>query len=231
MKNKSENAQKPEWMESQEFKDYIGNLKSNQERGFQKKLSQWKDEKTWLEAKYTTLKDYIGRVMADKNAIKYIAEKDPEGAREVVGVLGEKFFQTEWENEQPFKLEIPNLSVNKEAIIQEYEQQKAREGRDTQLNNLFNQFYNEFELTDEERTEFEKNVNDLVAGETDSDRINKLFGYTKSEFTKTHLVDDALASQKGSFNWMWTGMDKPQGSDNKGWENISEDMKNFFDSL
>ena len=81
------------------------------------------------------------------------------------------------------------------------------------------------------RTEFEKNVNDLVAGETDSDRINKLFGYTKSEFTKTHLVDDALASQKGSFNWMWTGMDKPQGSDNKGWENISEDMKNFFDSL
>lgn len=231
MKNKNENAPKPEWMESQEFKDYIGNLKSNQERGFQKKLRQWEWEKSGLETKYTTLKDYIGRVMADKNAIKYIAEKDPEGAREVVSVLWEKFFQTEWENEQPFKLEIPNLSVNKEAIIQEYEQQKARESRDTQINNLFNQFYSEYELTDEERTEFEKSVNDLVAGETDSERINKLFWYSKSEFTKNHLVDDALASQKGSFNWMWTGMDKPQGNDNKGWENISEEMKNFFDSL
>ena len=226
MKNKSENAPKPEWMESQEFKDYIWNLKSNQERGFQKKLSQWKDEKAGLETKYTTLKDYIGRVMADKNAIKYIAEKDPEGAQEVVSVLGRQFFQTEWEDD--LKLSIPTPTVNKEMIIQEYEQQKAKEGRDTQLNNLFNQFYNEFELTDEERTEFEKNVNDLVAWETDSDRINKLFGYTKSEFTKNHLVDDALTSQKGNFNWMWTGIETSQSNNS---EDIPQDMINFFDSL
>lgn len=229
MKNKNENTQKPEWMESQEFKDYVWNLKSNQERGFQKKLSQWRDEKAGLESKYTTFQSYIQRVMADKNAIKYIAEKDPEGAREVVSVLGEKFFQTEWENAEPFKLDIPNLSVNKEMIIQEYEQQRAKESRDAQLNNLFNWFYSEFELTDEERTEFEKNVNDLVAWETDSDRINKLFGYTKSEFTKTHLVDDAMASQKGNFNWMWSWIDTQQWGNNA--DNISDEMKNFFDSL
>lgn len=228
MKNKSENAQKPEWMDSQEFKDYVWNLKSNQERGFQKKLSQWRDEKAGLETKYTTLKDYIGRVMADKNAIKYIAEKDPDGAREVVGVLGEKFFQAEWENVEPFKLEIPNLTVNKEMIIQQYEQQKAREGRENQLNNLFNQFYSEFELSDEERTEFEKSVNDIVAWETDSDRINKLFGYTKSEFTKDHLVDDVVTSQKGNFNWMWTGIETQSNNSS---DDISPEQKAFFDSL
>ena len=228
MKEKNWNAQKPEWMESQEFKDYVWNLKSNQERGFQKKLSQWRDEKAGLESKYTTLKDYIGRVMADKNAIKYIAEKDPEGAREIVNVLGEKFFQSEWENNEQFKLDIPNLSVNKEMVIQEYEANKAKENREYQLGNLFSQFYNEFELSDEERTEFEKNVNDLVAWETDSDRINKLFWYTKNEFTKTHLVKDALTSQMGNFNWMWTGTSFNSQS------NINEptdEQKAFFDSL
>ena len=191
MKNKNSEAQKPEWMDSQEFKDYVWNLKSNQERGFQKKLSQWKEEKAGLETKYTTLKDYIGRVMADKNAIKYIAEKDPDWAREIIAMLPKDFFQTDWD--EPIQI-VPNLSVNKEAIIQEYEQKQARQRSEDYVNNLFNQFYNEFELTDDERTEFEKSVNDIIAWETDTDRIGKLFGYTKNEFTKNHLVDDVLSS-------------------------------------
>jgi hypothetical protein len=33
--------------------------------------------------------------MADKNAIKYIAEKDPDGAREIIAMLPKDFFQTD----------------------------------------------------------------------------------------------------------------------------------------
>lgn len=225
MKNKNWNTQKPEWMDSQEFKDYVWNLKSNQERGFQKKLSQWREEKAGLETKYTTLKDYIGRVMADKNAIRYIAEKDPDWAREIMAMLPKDFFQTDWE--EPIQI-VPNLNVNKEAIIQEYEQKQARQRSEDYVNNLFNQFYDEFELSDEERTEFEKSVNDILAGETDTDRIGKLFGYTKNEFTKNHLVDDVLASQKGNFNWMWSWMDTQQKTDSD-W--LTQEQIDFFDSL
>ena len=224
MKNKNWNTQKPEWMDSQEFKDYVWNLKSNQERGFQKKLSQWREEKAGLETKYTTLKDYIGRVMADKNAIKYIAEKDPDWAREIIAMLPKDFFQTDWD--EPIQI-VPNLSVNKEAIIQEYELKQARQRSEDYVNNLFNQFYNEFELSDEERTEFEKSVNDIVAWETDTDRIGKLFNYTKSEFTKNHLVDDVLASQKGNFNWMGSWIDVQPQKEGE----ISQEMKDLFDSL
>lgn len=226
MKEKNWNAQKPEWMDSQEFKDYVWNLKSNQERGFQKKLSQWREEKAGLETKYTTLKDYIGRVMADKNAIKYIAEKDPDWAREIVAMLPKDFFQTDWD--EPIQI-VPNLSVNKEAIIQEYEQKQARQRSEDYVNNLFNQFYDEFELSDEERTEFEKSVNDILAGETDTDRIGKLFGYTKNEFTKNHLVDDVLASQKGNFNWMWSWIDVQQQQTDSDW--LTQEQIDFFDSL
>lgn len=225
MKNKNWNTQKPEWMDSQEFKDYVWNLKSNQERGFQKKLSQWREEKAGLETKYTTLKDYIGRVMADKNAIRYIAEKDPDWAREIIAMLPKDFFQTDWE--EPIQI-VPNLNVNKEAIIQEYEQKQARQRSEDYVNNLFNQFYDEFELSDEERTEFEKSVNDILAGETDTDRIGKLFGYTKNEFTKNHLVDDVLASQKGNFNWMWSWIDTQQKTDSD-W--LTQEQIDFFDSL
>lgn len=225
MKNKNWNTQKPEWMDSQEFKDYVWNLKSNQERGFQKKLSQWREEKAGLETKYTTLKDYIGRVMADKNAIRYIAEKDPDWAREIMAMLPKDFFQTDWE--EPIQI-VPNLNVNKEAIIQEYEQKQARQRSEDYVNNLFNQFYDEFELSDEERTEFEKSVNDILAGETDTDRISKLFGYTKNEFTKNHLVDDVLASQKGNFNWMWSWIDTQQKTDSD-W--LTQEQIDFFDSL
>ena len=224
MKEKNWNAQKPEWMDSQEFKDYVWNLKSNQERGFQKKLSQWREEKAGLETKYTTLKDYIGRVMADKNAIKYIAEKDPDWAREIIAMLPKDFFQTDWE--EPITI-VPTQYVNKEQIIQEYEQKQAKARSEDYINNLYSQFYDEFELTDEERTSFEKEVNTILAWETDPDRINKLFGYTKNEFTKNHLVDDVLASQKGNFNWMWSWMDTP-AVDN--WE-PSQEMLDFFDSL
>lgn len=225
MKNKNWNTQKPEWMDSQEFKDYVWNLKSNQERGFQKKLSQRREEKAGLETKYTTLKDYIGRVMADKNAIRYIAEKDPDWAREIIAMLPKDFFQTDWE--EPIQI-VPNLNVNKEAIIQEYEQKQARQRSEDYVNSLFNQFYDEFELSDEERTEFEKSVNDILAGETDTDRIGKLFGYTKNEFTKNHLVDDVLASQKGNFNWMWSWMDTQQKTDSD-W--LTQEQIDFFDSL
>lgn len=224
MKEKNWNTQKPEWMDSQEFKDYVWNLKSNQERGFQKKLSQWREEKAGLETKYTTLKDYIGRVMADKNAIKYIAEKDPDWAREIVAMLPKDFFQTDWE--EPIQI-VPNLNVNKEAIIQEYELKQARQRSEDYVNNLFSQFYSEFELSDEERTEFEKSVNDIVAWETDTDRIGKLFNYTKSEFTKNHLVDDVLASQKGNFNGMGSWIDVQPQKEGE----ISQDMADFFDSL
>ena len=224
MKNKNWNTQKPEWMDSQEFKDYVWNLKSNQERGFQKKLSQWREEKAGLETKYTTLKDYIGRVMADKNAIKYIAEKDPDWAREIIAMLPKDFFQTDWD--EPIQI-VPNLSVNKEAIIQEYEQKQARQRSEDYVNNLFNQFYNEFELTDDERTEFEKSVNDIIAWETDTDRIGKLFGYTKNEFTKNHLLDDVLSSQKGNFNGMGSWMDIPQQNS----EGLTQEQIDFFDSL
>lgn len=224
MKNKNWNTQKPEWMDSQEFKDYVWNLKSNQERGFQKKLSQWKEEKAGLETKYTTLKDYIGRVMADKNAIKYIAEKDPDWAREIIAMLPKDFFQTDWE--EPIQI-VPNLNVNKEAIIQEYELKQARQRSEDYVNNLFSQFYSEFELSDEERTEFEKSVNDIVAWETDTDRIGKLFNYTKSEFTKNHLVDDVLASQKGNFNGMGSWIDVQPQKEGE----ISQEMKDLFDSL
>lgn len=225
MKNKNWNTQKPEWMDSQEFKDYVWNLKSNQERGFQKKLSQRREEKAGLETKYTTLKDYIGRVMADKNAIRYIAEKDPDWAREIMAMLPKDFFQTDWE--EPIQI-VPNLNVNKEAIIQEYEQKQARQRSEDYINNLFNQFYDEFELSDEERTEFEKSVNDILAGETDTDRIGKLFGYTKNEFTKNHLVDDVIASQKGNFNWMWSWIDTQQKTDSD-W--LTQEQIDFFDSL
>lgn len=225
MKNKNWNTQKPEWMDSQEFKDYVWNLKSNQERGFQKKLSQWREEKAGLETKYTTLKDYIGRVMADKNAIRYIAEKDPDWAREIMAMLPKDFFQTDWE--EPIQI-VPNLNVNKEAIIQEYEQKQARQRSEDYVNNLFNQFYDEFELSDEERTEFEKSVNDILAGETDTDRIGKLFGYTKNEFTKNHLVDDVIASQKGNFNWMWSWIDTQQKTDSD-W--LTQEQIDLFDSL
>lgn len=225
MKEKNWNAQKPEWMDSQEFKDYVWNLKSNQERGFQKKLSQWREEKAGLETKYTTLKDYIGRVMADKNAIKYIAEKDPDWAREIIAMLPKDFFQTEWD--EPIQI-VPNLSVNKEQIIQEYEQKQARARSEDFVNNLYADFYNEFELSDEERTEFEKSVNDILAGETDTDRIWKLFNYTKNEFTKNHLVDDVLASQKGNFNWMWSWMDFAQDTKSDG---LTQEQIDFFDSL
>lgn len=224
MKEKNWNTQKPEWMDSQEFKDYVWNLKSNQERGFQKKLSQWREEKAGLETKYTTLKDYIGRVMADKNAIKYIAEKDPDWAREIIAMLPKDFFQTDWD--EPIQI-VPNLNVNKEAIIQEYELKQARQRSEDYVNNLFSQFYSEFELSDEERTEFEKSVNDIVAWETDTDRIGKLFNYTKSEFTKNHLVDDVLASQKGNFNGMGSWIDVQPQKEGE----ISQEMKDLFDSL
>ena len=224
MKEKNWNTQKPEWMDSQEFKDYVWNLKSNQERGFQKKLSQWREEKAGLETKYTTLKDYIGRVMADKNAIKYIAEKDPDWAREIIAMLPKDFFQTDWE--EPITI-VPPQYVNKEQIIQEYEQKQAKARSEDYINNLYSQFYDEFELTDEERTSFEKEVNSILAWETDPDRINKLFWYTKNEFTKNHLVDDVITSQKGNFNWMWSWIDTG-ASDS--WE-PSQELIDFFDSL
>jgi hypothetical protein len=224
MKEKNWNAQKPEWMDSQEFKDYVWNLKSNQERGFQKKLSQWREEKAGLETKYTTLKDYIGRVMADKNAIKYIAEKDPDWAREIIAMLPKDFFQTDWE--EPITI-VPTQYVNKEQIIQEYEQKQAKARSEDYINNLYSQFYDEFELTDEERTSFEKEVNTILAWETDPDRINKLFGYTKNEFKKNHLVDDVLASQKGNSNGMSSWMDMPTSDNGQ----PSQEMLDFFDSL
>jgi hypothetical protein len=61
---------------------------------------------------------------------------------------------------------------------------------------LYSQFYDEFELTDEERTSFEKEVNTILAGETDPDRINKLFGYTKNEFKKKSLSRRCLSIAK-----------------------------------
>lgn len=90
-KNIQGKPQKPSWM-NEEAEKYIADLKSNQERGFQKKLSQWKSEKESLNASRTNFKAALASIRQNPEAIKELIIKDPETAREVVEVFGKDFF-------------------------------------------------------------------------------------------------------------------------------------------
>ena len=229
-KNNKGNNQKPSWM-NEEAERYIADLKSNQERGFQKKLSQWKSEKESLNASRTNLKAALASIRQNPEAIKELIIKDPQTAREVVEVFGKDFFvKQEGEELKPIQFEMPNVSLNRDEIIAQYEAEKKAEMRDQHISELYRQFYSDFELDQDETTAFEKSVNELIGPVEDLDSISKLFGYSVSEFKKAHLKDDALNNQMGG-QFGGGGYDHLSEKGNGAVNTISDEQKAFFDSL
>lgn len=229
-KNIQGKPQKPSWM-NEEAEKYIADLKSNQERGFQKKLSQWKSEKESLNASRTNFKAALASIRQNPEAIKELIIKDPETAREVVEVFGKDFFvKKEWEEFKPIQFDMPNITLNRDEIIAQYEAEKKMEMREQHLAELYSDFYSKFELDQTEKEAFEKSVNELIEPVEDLDKVGKLFGYSVSEFKKSHLKDDALNNQMwGQFGG--GGYDHLSEKGNGSSNTITDEQKAFFDSL
>ena len=77
MKEKTtEKNQTPAWMESEEFKAYDKNLRANQERGFQKKITQLKTEAEAKEQRASLFKANLAKVARNPEFIEQLKNED-----------------------------------------------------------------------------------------------------------------------------------------------------------
>lgn len=173
MKEKTtEKAQTPAWMESEEFKAYDRNLRANQERGFQKKITQLKTEAEAKEQRASSFKANLAKVVRNPEFITQLKDEDMEMARDVYDTLGKDFFES---SKKEVQLEFPPLNLDREQIIREYQNQQAQEARQQHIAGLFEKFNSEVEWDNEdEKAAFEKKANDLLAGAKD-EQIDALF--------------------------------------------------------
>ena len=158
MKEKTtETPQTPAWMESEEFKAYDKKLRANQERGFQKKITQLKTEAEAKEQRASSFKANLARVVRNPEFIEQLKNEDGEMARDVYETLGKDFFES---SKIETKVEFPPLNLDRDQIINEYKQQQASIAREAHISALFEDFNNKVEWDNEdERAEFEKMTN------------------------------------------------------------------------
>lgn len=173
MKEKTtEKAQTPAWMETEEFKAYDRNLRANQERGFQKKITQLKTEAEAKEQRASSFKANLAKVVRNPEFITQLKDEDMEMARDVYDTLGKDFFEA---SKKEVQLEFPPLNLDREQIIREYQAKQAQEARQQHIAGLFEKFNSEVEWDNEdEKAAFEKKANDLLAGAKD-EQIDALF--------------------------------------------------------
>ena len=158
MKEKTtEKTQTPAWMESEEFKAYDKNLRANQERGFQKKITQLKTEAEAKEQRASLFKANLAKVARNPEFIEQLKNEDGDMAREVYETLGKDFFES---SKIETKVEFPPLNLDRDQIINEYKQQQASIAKEAHIASLFEKFNSEVEWDNEdERAEFEKMAN------------------------------------------------------------------------
>ena len=173
MKEKTtEKTQTPAWMETEEFKTYDRNLRANQERGFQKKITQLKTEAEAKEQRSAAFKANLAKVVRNPEFITQLKDEDMEMARDVYDTLGKDFFES---SKKEVQLEFPPLNLDREQIIREYQAKQAQEARQQHIAGLFEKFNSEVEWDNEdEKAAFEKKANDLLAGAKD-EQIDALF--------------------------------------------------------
>jgi hypothetical protein len=173
MKEKTaEKTQTPAWMETEEFKAYDKNLRANQERGFQKKITQLKTEAEAKEQRSAAFKANLAKVVRNPEFITQLKDEDMEMARDVYDTLGKDFFES---SKKEVQLEFPPLNLDREQIIREYQAKQAQEARQQHIAGLFEKFNSEVEWDNEdEKAAFEKKANDLLVGAKD-EQIDALF--------------------------------------------------------
>ena len=220
MKEKTtEKTQNPAWMESEEFKAYDRNLRANQERWFQKKITQLKTEAEAKEQRASQFRANLAKVARNPEFINQLKDEDMEMARDVFDTLGKDFFES---SKKEVQVEFPPLNLDREQIIREYQTKQAQEARQQHINSLFEKFNSEVEWdSEDEKAAFEKKANDLLVGAKD-DQIDALFWYACSEFKKDHLVDSVINNQ------MWHPSNQWAPSQQNG---ISEETIKAFDAL
>lgn len=220
MKEKTtEKTQNPDWMESEEFKAYDRNLRANQERWFQKKITQLKTEAEAKEQRASQFRANLAKVARNPEFINQLKDEDVEMARDVFDTLGKDFFES---SKKEVQVEFPPLNLDREQIIREYQSKQAQEQRQQHINSLFEKFNSEVEWdSEDEKAAFEKKANDLLAGAKD-DQIDALFWYACSEFKKDHLVDSVVNNQMWHTGGQWAT------TTNGG---ISEETIRAFDAL
>lgn len=173
MKEKTtEKNQTPAWMETEEFKAYDRNLRANQERGFQKKITQLKTEAEAKEQRASQFRANLAKVARNPEFINQLKDEDMEMARDVFDTLGKDFFES---SKKEVQVEFPPLNLDREQIIREYQTKQAQEARQQHINSLFEKFNSEVEWdSEDEKAAFEKKANDLLVGAKD-DQIDALF--------------------------------------------------------
>jgi len=219
MKEKTqEKTQTPAWMESEEFKTYDRNLRANQERGFQKKITQLKTDAEAKEQRASLFKTNLAKVVRNPEFINQLKDEDMDMARDVYDTLGKDFFES---SKKDVQVEFPNLSIDREEIIREYQKEQQKEARQQHIDSLFAKLNDEIEWDNEdEKAAFEKKANELLQGAADN-QIDALFGYACSERKKEHLVNSVLENQK----WFNGG----NGQEISSW--VSEETIRAFDAL
>ena len=213
MKEKTtEKTQTPAWMESEEFKTYDRNLRANQERWFQKKITQLKTEAEAKEQRSAAFKANLAKVVRNPEFITQLKDEDVEMARDVYDTLGKDFFES---SKKEVQLEFPPLNLDREQIIREYQAKQDQKEK-------IEKFNSEVEWDNEdEKAAFEKKANDLLAGAKD-EQIDALFWYACSERKKDHLVDSVVNNQM----WHPGGQWAPAAQ-----QGISEETIKAFDAL
>lgn len=193
MKEKTtQNTQTPAWMQSEEFKAYDKNLRANQERGFQKKITQLKTEAEAREQRASQFKANLAKVARDPSYIHELKNIDVEQAREVFDTLWKDFFEA---SAAETKIEFPQLNLDREQIISEYKKEQASIARQSHIDRLFEEYNNRVEWdSPEEKFEFEKSANAILSWASE-EQIDDLFGYACSKWQKDHLVNDVVANQ------------------------------------
>ena len=220
MKEKTTNTNPtPAWMESEEFKAYDKNLRANQERWFQKKITQLKTEAEAKEQRASLFKTNLAKVVRNPEFINQLKNEDGEMARDVYETLGKDFFES---SKIETKVEFPPLNLDREQIINEYKKQQASEYREQHIASLYEKFNSQVEWDNEdERAEFERTTNALLYGAKD-EQIDDLFWYACSKRKKEHLIDNVVDNQKWYNGNQWF-------SDQNG--GISEETIRAFDNL
>jgi len=220
MKEKTtEKAQTPAWMETEEFKTYDRNLRANQERWFQKKITQLKTEAEAKEQRSAAFKANLAKVVRNPEFITQLKDEDMEMARDVYDTLGKDFFES---SKKEVQLEFPPLNLDREQIIREYQAKQAQEARQQHIAGLFEKFNSEVEWDNEdEKAAFEKKANDLLVGAKD-EQIDALFWYACSERKKDHLVDSVVNNQMWHPGGQWAPATQ---------QGISEETIKAFDAL
>ena len=220
MKEKTtEKAQTPAWMESEEFKAYDKNLRANQERWFQKKITQLKTEAEAKEQRSAAFKANLAKVVRNPEFITQLKDEDVEMARDVYDTLGKDFFES---SKKEVQLEFPPLNLDREQIIREYQNQQNQEVRQQHIAGLFEEFNSKVEWDNEdEKAAFEKMANWLLEGAKD-DQIDDLFGYACSKRTKEHLVDSVVNNQMWHPGGQWAPATQ---------QGLSEETIRAFDAL